>query len=441
MVLGSPAAALADRDHQEQSTKRGGGDNNRGGAKQQASHPSDGKQDDGKKDDNKKKDDKNNKADKPAARSTTPAPSPKPSSSSKPTAASSPSRPSGSGTAGTRQPDDDDQPQADDDGPQTTSPSSTPKRVFVPPPTVVTAPPPPTPRPATVLASAPAVAAPSAAGSASSSSSRTQASSTNDSSADAAVASAGDAASASVEADASALATDQSMSDATDLALLDVPLPPVIGDLFAELGAGLGSWLGQPLAPAETTADSCDVQQPTTLGLALWNCASQVSSFFSTDGRHRWAVLDGRLVQWLGASVADPIDLSGAVAPAPWNLVCIGLNANEQDACVIGGGTVTGGVIDQPGADRVYLFDVEGGPARAHVDLADLPADYDLYLVDGSSEVLAGSAQEGTQAESVDAVLQPGPYLLYVHSDPGRDVDPTLPFLLHLDLSPPPPPA
>ncbi|TME97465.1 MAG: hypothetical protein E6I52_19240 [Chloroflexi bacterium] len=63
-----------------------------------------------------------------------------------------------------------------------------------------------------------------------------------------------------------------------------------------------------------------------------------------------------------------------------------------------------------------------------------MPADYDLYLVDGSANIVAQSVQEGTMPEAIDAVLTPGSYLLYVHADPGRSVDPDNPFVLHLEV-------
>ena len=36
--------------------------------------------------------------------------------------------------------------------------------------------------------------------------------------------------------------------------------------------------------------------------------------------------------------------------------------------------------------------------------------------------------------EAIDAVLTPGSYLLYVHADPGRSIDPDNPFVLHLEV-------
>jgi hypothetical protein len=133
-------------------------------------------------------------------------------------------------------------------------------------------------------------------------------------------------------------------------------------------------------------------------------------------------------------SVDPPLNAMPASLPPMVNLICLGPNASPQDACMVADGTTTDGFIDAPGTNSVYAFQVNMPLAQVHVDLTDLPADYDLYLVDGSAEVVGQSAQEGTAPEAIDAVLTPGPFLLYVHSDPGRAVDPDNPFVLHLDV-------
>jgi len=203
--------------------------------------------------------------------------------------------------------------------------------------------------------------------------------------------------------------------------------------LRAAPGLDLGAPLGIEQTPADAAPDSCDVQQPTTTGVAYWSCLTDVASFVANDGVHRWAFQEGQFLEWAGG---DPLGTVPSGLPPAVNLVCLGPNDAPQDACIVASGTTTDGFIDAPGASRLYAFQVSMPVAQVHVDLTYLPADYDLYLVDGSTEIVAQSAQEGTEPEAIDAVLSPGTFLLYVHSDPGRAVDPDNPFVLHLDVQP-----
>jgi hypothetical protein len=47
------------------------------------------------------------------------------------------------------------------------------------------------------------------------------------------------------------------------------------------------------------------------------------------------------------------------------------------------------------------------------------------------------STQDGTTPEYVDQVLPTGTYYVYVHVDPGRDADPTLPYTLNVSVQAP----
>jgi len=211
------------------------------------------------------------------------------------------------------------------------------------------------------------------------------------------------------------------------------------GARFDFLRAAPGIDLGDALSiDRDATQDSCDLQLLTSTGLAYWNCSTEVASFVTSDGRHHWAFLDGQFLEWAGPNADPPLKVASLGLPPTVNLACLGPDESPQDACIVSGGTTTAGFIEAPGAQCVYAFQVNLPLAQVHADLTDLPADYDLYLVDASANVVAQSVQEGTTPEAIDAVLKPGTFLLYVHSDPGRGVDPDNPFVLHLDMQPAP---
>jgi hypothetical protein len=71
------------------------------------------------------------------------------------------------------------------------------------------------------------------------------------------------------------------------------------------------------------------------------------------------------------------------------------------------------------------------------VDLTNLPADYDLFVVDEVGTILGQSIQEGFAPEYVDQVLPTGTYYVYVHVDPGRNVDPTQAYTLNVSMQAP----
>jgi hypothetical protein len=178
--------------------------------------------------------------------------------------------------------------------------------------------------------------------------------------------------------------------------------------------------------------------QVTTTGLAYLRCSSGTPNFVANDGIHHWALFGTQLAEWVGPTI-DPPDPGVPTLLQPLsNLICAGLNDSKQDACLVAGGTTTLGFLDSPGASSVYEFRVDASAMQVHVDLTNLSADYDLYLFDASDSPIGQSVQEGTSPEAVDAVVGPGDYFVFVHSDPGRDVDPSNPFVLHLDASPPP---
>jgi hypothetical protein len=200
--------------------------------------------------------------------------------------------------------------------------------------------------------------------------------------------------------------------------------------------------MGDPVEDEHGVEDSCDTQQFTTTGLAYWSCASGIVAFVEPDGVHHWAFMNGLLLEWFGDSAEVPdgtpsrivgVDLAQTAA-------CPGLN-DVAAACALYPGGSAAADIPSPGDNRIYRFDQPLQVAIVHADLTDLPADYDLFLVDQSGTVVLESAGEGTSPEAVDGVLPTGSYLLYVHSDPGRDVQPEVPFQLHLEIMTAPPPT
>lgn len=209
---------------------------------------------------------------------------------------------------------------------------------------------------------------------------------------------------------------------------------PRLASAFEALATAMSARFGQPIADEQPTqVDDCDIQQLLTNGLAYWSCSTGAPSFVAADGSHHWSLVNGELVEWTGPSVDPPVGASLTDLPIAPTLICLGPNHAPPDACLIDPGTTTVGVIDSPAGNSVYQFDVNGSATRVHLDLMNLPADYDLYLTDPAGNVLSASMQEDTVPEAIDAVLSPGPYFVYVHSDPGRAYDPDHSFELHLD--------
>src|SRR4029450_7631734 len=63
-----------------------------------------------------------------------------------------------------------------------------------------------------------------------------------------------------------------------------------------------------------------------------------------------------------------------------------------SNACVLSSGATTFGFLREPGATNVYLVDVPVAGTRVRADLSQLPADYDMYLLDGDRTLMAQSA-------------------------------------------------
>ena len=212
--------------------------------------------------------------------------------------------------------------------------------------------------------------------------------------------------------------------------------PPVaLASEFGDLASALGSLIGAPVEAVQTGGGSgCDLEQRTTTGLAYWTCDSGIAGFVAYPGQRHWASVAGELFEWLGDSAEMPPDADQYAWPGQTALVCVGPNDSVGDACLVSGSATTAGEIDAAGGNVVYELDLAEPGAAVDLSLTNLPADYDLYLLDPSGSVLAQSVNEGLAPENISTVLPQGAYYVYVHSDVGRDVAPGSLFLLHVTL-------
>ncbi|MGI9148587.1 MAG: pre-peptidase C-terminal domain-containing protein [Chloroflexota bacterium] len=206
-----------------------------------------------------------------------------------------------------------------------------------------------------------------------------------------------------------------------------------IGGDFADLQQALGTLIGNPLEDEHAVAGSAgcdDQQQRTSTGLAYLECAVGTPSFVADpDGLYHWALLGDRVAAWIGPQVDAP-DMA---LDRP---VCVGPAVDPVTACPLRLNVPVAGFLRDQGQSDAYRFSVSNSPTDVVVDLTELPADYDLYLVDDSGAVRAQSTQEGTSPEHLEQTLPTGNYYLYVHVDAGRDPDPTQAYTLRLSQAP-----
>jgi hypothetical protein len=206
---------------------------------------------------------------------------------------------------------------------------------------------------------------------------------------------------------------------------------------FAVLKSLLGSVMGDPIEAEHGALESCDTQQATTTGLAYWDCSTGMLAFAAApEGLHHWAWLDDHLTEWVGPSAVPPAGTNEAAAGPAAAPTCPQPGDRPSNACPIADGATVTGFLFSSGSTTAYRFDVPASDTDVVAQLANLPADYDLYLADATNTVVGQSVLEGTTPRSIEMVLPRGAYYLYVHSDPARDVDPDNPYTLHLALTP-----
>lgn len=108
--------------------------------------------------------------------------------------------------------------------------------------------------------------------------------------------------------------------------------------------------------------------------------------------------------------------------------------------CPLSDGAVMHGVINQHGGVNYFQVDTQVPAVSVHIELTELPADYDLYLADANAQLIAQSVTGGLAPEVIDTVLaNAGTYHLYVVCDPSVANDPDVPYRLSLTLQAPPP--
>jgi hypothetical protein len=125
-----------------------------------------------------------------------------------------------------------------------------------------------------------------------------------------------------------------------------------------------------------------------------------------------------------------------ALAPvAGSNDPCPEPNDENDKACSIGTAAPAVGFISNPADIDRYRFEVPGGPHWVHLELVDLPADYDLEVQDSADVSLAATHNSGTFPEALDLLLEPGAYFVPIYSLVAQGSD-ERPYRLNLSMVP-----
>jgi hypothetical protein len=192
---------------------------------------------------------------------------------------------------------------------------------------------------------------------------------------------------------------------------------------FAALQEQLGDTMGTALECEHANPENGDSQIKTSTGLAFYRKQTNTPTF--TDGYNHWAVTDAGLVTWIGSSIDPPG-------------TCLEPYDSPERACLLGPSADLFGYLRASGTRHAYTFEVVEAGTAFNAMLLNLPADYDLYLVDSATQLLAGSVLDGAQPEQLNLSLpETGTYYLYVVSDPGRAADPNNPYeFLFASVSP-----
>jgi hypothetical protein len=203
--------------------------------------------------------------------------------------------------------------------------------------------------------------------------------------------------------------------------------------------------MGDPTESEHGNSDNCDTQQLTTTGLAYWRCATNLLGFVVLpDGAMHWAFTPpaAGLIEWTGDDQppSDALTIVNAAQPTsdddpPLVSACIAASPLPAVPCAAGDSLAAQAAIQNPGDTISVDINVPSSGLHLTADLVNLPADYDLYLADNTGAIVGQSVEEGLTPEHIDADLAGGSYYLYVHSDPGRPVDPADPFHLQVSFS------
>ena len=135
-----------------------------------------------------------------------------------------------------------------------------------------------------------------------------------------------------------------------------------------------------------------------------------------------------------------PYELLVAVTPASvapqaaQNDPCPEPNDGPDTSCNIGPAAPALGYISTPGDLDSYHFEVPGVRSWVHVELTDLPADYDLEVQDANG-YLNASHNSGTFPEAIDIALDPGTYFIAIYSSVAQG-NTERPYKLNLSMRP-----
>jgi hypothetical protein len=160
--------------------------------------------------------------------------------------------------------------------------------------------------------------------------------------------------------------------------------------------------------------------------------------FVDTRATHR---LHSAQPQRSGVILAAALVLSLALAPVgnAQDEECV--PTDHESPCALADGAVVSEYISEQGGRNYFWFGVPEPGTHAHIELKDLPADYDLYLFGSiDPEPMAKSVNQDTTPEVIDVTLQDASvYYIYVVSDPSLPFDADDPYTLTLSLLRPAP--
>jgi hypothetical protein len=121
--------------------------------------------------------------------------------------------------------------------------------------------------------------------------------------------------------------------------------------------------------------------------------------------------------------------------PAKQRDACPEPNDDATSACELSNGAALQGYIAVPNDTDVYHFKVDGGPAQVHLELTDLPRDYDLEIHDPAQTVLDYSHNSDLMPEAIDLQLDPGDYFALVYTSQAQSED-QRPYTMALSMVP-----